>query len=747
MSELTPINFSVASELLRELGERLVGRQYIALAELIKNSFDADATKVEIRICDDSIEVSDNGHGMTYGDFSDRWMHVGSTHKLGEVVSPELRRPLTGSKGVGRLAVQFLARELVMTSVAKPTRVAPSASLQKLYVEVDWEQATTSRELTEAQAFYNLTPPAGIGFPVGKRHGTRVTLNGLKHEWTADEFQKLAREVWFLQPPFRSASQTDRSEKNGFQVSLFTDVPDAEESFSTQMNRMQDLYRSRLVGKLSPAVERKTSAQRYIQLSVELERGPVSRYQYPVPMSSGEQCFIEGLEFEIRIFNLSGRQAYSIPVQQARDYMNEWGGVHIYDAGFRIPSAGPDADWLRLEFDHAHRLTTSKLLPKELNVPLGLNHLPTNSRVLGVVNIDTAREARQAESDGRESNRCLQIQVTRDRLVANEAFTQLRDAVRFAIDYYSTRMSALRAQEAEDDRAAKRGVETPYSMVENVWGVLEKHQEEIPALVADEIRTELDKTIEAVRQQSEWTRSQSGLLGAMATLGATAMAFDHQFNQQLNVLEHHAASLEAAATEPQLIGAVGGIVDHIKQWIRDARDTRAIFSPISNETDRTAVGRFRAKAVVESMAGNVRAMLRGVDLEVADVDPNLLLPAASYPAWMAIFNNLFMNASNATLDTATKRISVSSFVAGTLRGIRVQDTGVGIDLNKADELFQPLKRGLEISQERRALGYGGTGLGLAIVRMLANDLNADVRFVPPEEPFRTCFEMTWREAT
>ena len=39
MPELQTINFTVDSELLRELGERLVGRQYIALAELVKNSF------------------------------------------------------------------------------------------------------------------------------------------------------------------------------------------------------------------------------------------------------------------------------------------------------------------------------------------------------------------------------------------------------------------------------------------------------------------------------------------------------------------------------------------------------------------------------------------------------------------------------------------------------------------------------------------------------------------------------------
>ena len=47
-----------------------------------------------------------------------------------------------------------------------------------------------------------------------------------------------------------------------------------------------------------------------------------------------------------------------------------------------------------------------------------------------------------------------------------------------------------------------------------------------------------------------------------------------------------------------------------------------------------------------------------------------------------------MNASNAMLDSDSKRISVSSFKSGQRRGIRVQDTGVGIDLDKADDLFK-----------------------------------------------------------
>ena len=752
------------SELLRELGERLVGRQYIALAELIKNSFDADATNVTIRIDDDRIEVADNGHGMTFTDFQGRWMRVGSTHKVDEVRSPELQRPLTGSKGVGRLAVQFLASELNLISVPKQTRVPKDSSVEELYVLVDWEAAIRAGDLTNATALYDRYAPQNTEFPCGAPHGTKVILSKLKHEWSAEEFESLAREIWFLQPPFRSLAPTNQDASGDFQVNLVSANPESVKRFNNQMGHMLDLYESRLVGKLMPYdASGKDTGQRRVQLSLKLENERLQSYQYDVPVSVGKLCLIDRLEFEIRIFRLVGRQAFGIPVQVAREYMAQWGGVHIYDAGFRIPYAGPSSDWLRLEFDHSHRLTTSRLLPPDLNVPLGLNHLPTNSRVLGAVILDTTHEARIAESvptstkdtthEARiaesvptSTNQHLQIQVSRDRLVGNEAFRQLRDTVRFALDYYATRTAVLRLQKESDKRARKGSVDNPASLVENVWDVLEQHEADIPKPVVDQIRSELRRTIDTVREQSEWTKSQSGLLGAMATVGATAVAFDHQFNQQLNTLAHHASRLgNVTVTDPESRAKISEISEQIAQWIRDAQDTRAIFSPIADERDRTAFGRFRAKSVVEKMASNMRPILRGVNVDVSGIDPELRLPETSYPVWMAIFNNLFMNASNAMLDRRVKRIHVSSFESRRRRGIHVQDTGIGIDLEKAEGLFEPLKRGLEISPERRALGYGGTGLGLAIVRMLALDLNADVRFVQPTAPFKTCFELVWSE--
>ena len=251
VSEQREIHFTVDSDLLRELGERLVGRQYIALAELVKNSFDADASRVEIRIKEDCIEVSDNGHGMSFEDFAGRWMRVGSTHKVKEMTSPELNRPLTGSKGVGRLAVQFLASELELTSVPKKTRVPKDSVRSELDAIVDWETAVQAGDLTRATALYKLSEPT-IMFPLGQPHGTIIRLKKLKHEWNPKEFENLAREVCFLQPPFRSLAGDANGESSDFEVDLAAPDPKAVALFNNQMSRILELYTSRLVGRLLP---------------------------------------------------------------------------------------------------------------------------------------------------------------------------------------------------------------------------------------------------------------------------------------------------------------------------------------------------------------------------------------------------------------------------------------------------------------------------------------------------------------
>ena len=110
------LKFTVDAALLRELGERLVGKAHIALAELVKNSYDADATEVIIRFANDKIEIIDNGQGMSFAEFQNYWMRIGSPHKQEKAHSRKFERPVTGSKGVGRLSVQFLASKMSLVT-------------------------------------------------------------------------------------------------------------------------------------------------------------------------------------------------------------------------------------------------------------------------------------------------------------------------------------------------------------------------------------------------------------------------------------------------------------------------------------------------------------------------------------------------------------------------------------------------------------------------------------------------------
>ena len=121
------------------------------------------------------------------------------------------------------------------------------------------------------------------------------------------------------------------------------------------------------------------------------------------------------------------------------------------------------------------------------------------------------------------------------------------------------------------------------------------------------------------------------------------------------------------------------------------------------------------------------------------------MPKASLIEWSAIFQNVFINAFNALVDSEVKLIKVISKKDGRNNEILVQDTGSGVDLKNSDELFKPFVRKMLISPERRALGYGGMGLGLTIVKLVANNIGCEVGFVEPEQGFSTAFCLKWRE--
>jgi len=150
------ISFQTEGRLLQELGERLVAKPEVALVEIVKNAYDADASICEVQVRDEgkSIAIRDDGLGMTLDQFGKRWMRIATAHKLHENRSAKFRRRLTVKRRIGRFAVRFLGRALVLDSIAwDETRKC----LTHLKADFDWEELDKQQNLDDAKIPYRLT--------------------------------------------------------------------------------------------------------------------------------------------------------------------------------------------------------------------------------------------------------------------------------------------------------------------------------------------------------------------------------------------------------------------------------------------------------------------------------------------------------------------------------------------------------------------------------------------------------------
>ena len=114
------LHFKTNSRHIGQLGRELVTDFVTALVELVKNSYDADAGSVQIKIEDANtpnsrIIVADTGDGMTQEEFENRWMVIGTSNKLSSPFSVKGRKK-AGKKGIGRFSVERLAEKVTIYS-------------------------------------------------------------------------------------------------------------------------------------------------------------------------------------------------------------------------------------------------------------------------------------------------------------------------------------------------------------------------------------------------------------------------------------------------------------------------------------------------------------------------------------------------------------------------------------------------------------------------------------------------------
>ena len=550
-------------------------------------------------------------------------------------------------------------------------------------------------------------------------------MEELKDEWTEDSVKDLASELWWLQPPLNSSTE---DLKNRFKIHFRSTLQDYSKVFVNQMNAIQGIWIARLVGE---------TADGEVKFSLQFPGERPTTYKCKIAdfiHNNGEFNKKENLNkcrFEIRIYKLSGRQKFGIKVETAREYFRKYGGVHVYDGGFRLPYYGlPTSDWLQLEYDHSHRQNVSQLLPKEIQVFRALYDLPTLGRVFGIVTVNTSTEPN------------LDIMITRDRLTETIAYKDLVKAIRYALDWYANE-TARRKIEIKKQEASSEPTSLKFEHVEQV---LEYYESEIPKKVYQEIYKRVQEATTAAETQQERVLEQMGLLAPLATAGISALSYQHELKKQFADIENTINKMQNIETmSPELQENLHSLSTDLTSWLKRAKATNLLFDYIADTENTQLRHRLRAKVVIEDITNQTSFLARDTEIDYSQIDDRLRLPKASFAEWGAIFQNVFINAFNAMLDSPKRRLHINFRSRGRFQEILIQDTGHGINLKDADKFFEPFQRASKISAERKALGYGGTGLGLTIVRLIANNIGCRVQFVNPEDGFNTAFSIQWRE--
>lgn len=197
-------NIKAKSHILSLLGNELIGSDSLAIFELVKNAYDADAENIKINFIDlntpnQKIIIEDDGHGMTSEVIQDVWLTIGTDFKRGRnrKESPKFKRVSFGNKGVGRLAVHKLAKVITLE-----TQTQGDMFSNRLII--DWKTLIESREYIQ-ELEVDIEYVGETLFEKGQ--GTRIILSNLTTPyWTKKTLKDLVRKIENIKNPFREFS-------------------------------------------------------------------------------------------------------------------------------------------------------------------------------------------------------------------------------------------------------------------------------------------------------------------------------------------------------------------------------------------------------------------------------------------------------------------------------------------------------------------------------------------------------------
>lgn len=408
-------SFSITPRIIAHFGEDLIKNESIAILELVKNAYDADAKQCNVNFYSENeilkkITISDDGIGMNAEIIEKNWLVIGTDNKKPTKPTKMGRYPL-GEKGIGRLGVHKLGTKIHLISKTQESK--------EVELFIDWNELATAEQIDEFKVdiIENEKPKYFIN-----KTGTCLIIENLKSQWDKRKIREIYRNLMSLNSPFsdNNDSFVVNIESN---EELFVGLPKLEDienaglyfgSCVLRANRIVDFkYEFRPWSSLEKINGRQINISNLLEEECKLigfkegenKKKQVKYYIDLNDLQIGEIKFdIIIFEKDAAIFNLINAEKSSI-----NEYLKENGGIRVYRDNVRVYDYGErDNDWLGIDLKRVHRVGG--------NV--------SNNIILGSVRLN------RNESFG------LKEKTNREGFIENESYTGFVDAINYVLSIF-----------------------------------------------------------------------------------------------------------------------------------------------------------------------------------------------------------------------------------------------------------------------------------------------------------------------
>lgn len=656
------VRFRARARLIQLLGEELISNEVVALIELVKNAYDADASSVLIRIgpnesVQPSILVRDNGVGMSLDTVLTGWMEpAGSTKRSRgrKVRTPGGRLPL-GEKGVGRFAAHKLGQTLHLV-----TR-EPGAPLETV-LQVEWHQFEENDYLDDVGCRWHTRVPTT--FP-DRQHGTELAIDGLRTSWEVVQLRRLHDGLSRLTSP--------HARVQGFRIQIEArNFPD----FSGDVtNSLLNTAPHGLTGRVDETGM--LCAHRQDGTPVEVDLCGLYPDHFKGPEPRRPQC--GPFDLTLRVWDLDALAIPGAPVldRTTRAALRRSNGVSLYRDGFRVlPYGEPGNDWLELNQRRVNNPT--------LRV--------SNNQVVGIVEITD------------EGNPDLRDRTSREGLVDTPAYFDLRALVLGALAVVEEHRFMQRHPRSMPVQTQERDL---------FLGTLDSFREN-PQLAGGQ-RAML-KQLEAAYQQTAALQLQQA--SQTLKLAGAGIAAERILPELARTLDSTRIMLQQLQNELTAAN-VGSAADRIDE-LRTQHELLDHLLDLSRPLYRASHREIEELSVLSAVGDVLTILANSIDSAGISVrctgDPRLKI-RMNEGQLMQVLLALLDNAINAASSRTAGSRSIHVHVAITPEpSFVVADSGPGIPGTTRDLIFKPFFSGRT----------GSRGLGLFIVRSILDQYDSRV---------------------